>query len=74
MQHDIVIIIGRIATLRGATGSNGSLDTLETNAQMVDARIGTPSEGEDDHAWLESVEDTLGTMVDQVACLNNGCP
>ena len=73
MAHNIIIINSSISALKG-TVNDGTLETLRTNAQTVDARIGTPSEGEDDHVWLESVEDTLGTMVDQVACLNNGCP
>ena len=75
MAHDIVIVISRIKTLKGATNTETSdLQTLREQAEAVDARIGTPSEGEDDHEWLETLQDCLGTMCADAAGLIASSP
>ncbi|MBK8810730.1 MAG: hypothetical protein IPN69_08375 [Acidobacteria bacterium] len=74
-SHDIVIILDRIKTLKGATNTETSdLQTLREQAEAVHARIGTPSEGEDDHEWLEDLQDILGTMCEYAASLVASSP
>jgi hypothetical protein len=74
-SHDIVIILDRIKTLKGETNTESSdLQTLREQAEAVDARIGTPSEGEDDHEWLETLQDCLGTMSADAAALVAASP
>ena len=73
MAHNIIIINSRITALKG-TAVEGDLETLRANAVAIDARIGTPTEGENDHPWIENVESALETMVETVGCLNKECP
>ena len=80
MAHDLIVIITRIQTLKGATNTEESeLHTLRVNAEtadqwLIDNPNASPAKREGVHEYLEAMQTMLGEHVTAVCDCNANYP